>query len=225
MTPAALLATLQNADSFFPGGGSAFSWGLESLIAEGWVRNAEELARFIEGQLACRWATCDRPVMAAAFGAAQDCGALARLDRELEAMTLAEELRAGSRRAGGSLLAVHERIRTPGAARYRAALAQGSGLGHLSVVQGLVWAGAGLSLAGAEAASAHMLCAGLLGAALRLGAVGHVAAQEILLRQRPLLAVLLAQPAPQIGDICACVPATEIAAMHHESQSARLFAN
>lgn len=223
--PAALLATLQNADSFFPGGGSAFSWGLETLAADGELGDAAALADFVEAQLTCRWATCERPILVAALRAARDPAALMLLDRELEALTLARELREGSRRAGGSLLAVHERIGTPGAAEYRAAVVRGDGWGHLAVVQGLVWSGAGMTEPCVEAASAHMLCVSLLAAALRMGKVGHLAAQQILLRQRPLITALLAQPAPPVEDLCACVPAVEIAAMRHEVQAPRLFAN
>jgi urease accessory protein len=65
----------------------------------------------------------------------------------------------------------------------------------------------------------------LLGAALRLGAIGHLQAQETLLRMRPIISALLETPALPLEEIYSCAPAAEIAAMRHEVQSSRLFAN
>jgi urease accessory protein len=219
-----LLASLQNADSFFPGGGIAFSWGLETLIADGLVQGAEQVSLFVEGQLEQRWAQCDRVALVAAYRAV-DMVEIQRIDRELEAMTLALELREGSRRAGGSLLAVHERLGTPGAAQYRPCIRAGEAHGHLPVVQGYLWRAAGLSEASAQAASAHTFCVGLLGAALRLGAIGHIHGQDALIRLRPRMAALIAQPVPDVEEMYTCTPAAEIAAMRHEVQTSRLFAN
>ena len=40
---ATMLATLQHADSFFPAGTAAFSWGIEALRADRHLRTATEL--------------------------------------------------------------------------------------------------------------------------------------------------------------------------------------
>jgi urease accessory protein len=220
-----LLAALQHADSFFPAGGIAFSWGLESLHAEGAVKTQDDVARFVLGQLRHRWATCDRAVLAAAHAAAETPHVLAALDELLEAVTLARELREGSRRAGASLLDVHARLGTPCAADFREAVRAGQALGHLPVAQGCVWRGVGLGLAESEAMAGHTQCVGLVGAALRLGVIGHLAGQEILRSAREALGAVLAQPAPALDDLHATVPATEIASMRHETQAARVFAN
>ncbi|EGH21042.1 urease accessory protein UreF, partial [Pseudomonas amygdali pv. mori str. 301020] len=39
-----LLLALQQADSFFPGGAVAWSWGLETLLADGYLGNGEVVA-------------------------------------------------------------------------------------------------------------------------------------------------------------------------------------
>jgi len=220
-----LLATLQQADSFFPAGGVAFSWGLETLITEGSFRADRELHRLLIGQLERRWATFDRCALVAVFETVPDLAGVARIDQHIEAMTLARELREGSRRAGGSLLGVHERLGTSGAAEYRAAVRAGSACGHLPVVQGLVWRGAGMTVDQAQAASVHTFCVSLLGAALRLGAIGHLHAQETLVGLRAEMAKLLAQPPPNFEDCHTYTPMAEIAVMRHEVQSARLFSN
>ena len=138
------------------------------------MQGPEELGAFVAGQLEQRWAVCERPALVAAFRAGGEMDRVGTIDRELEALTLAAELREGSRRAGAALLTVHERIGTAGAADYRAAIRTGGALGHLPVVQGVVWHGAGMDEAAAQAASAHTFCVALLGAALRLGTIGHL---------------------------------------------------
>jgi urease accessory protein len=220
-----LLATLQNADSFFPGGAIAFSWGLETLITDRQVRGVEELTAFVAGQLEQRWALCDRAALVAALRCDGDMDRVGTIDRELEARTLAAELREGSRRAGLALLTVHERIGTAGAADYRGAIRSSRALGHLPVVQGAVWRGAGMDEAAAQAASAHTFCVALIGAALRLGTIGHLEGQAIVLGLRTRIADLILAPVPPVDAMVACTPATEIAAMRHEVQSSRLFAN
>jgi urease accessory protein len=220
-----LLAALQHADSFFPAGGIAFSWGLETLRTDGLLPDAEHVAQFVEAQLAQRWAVCDRAVLVAAYRTAGDLERLCRIDRELDAMTLAAEMREGSRRGGGALLAVHERLGTGGVEAFRAAIRSGAAVGHLPVVQGLVWRNVGLTQSACEAVSAHTFCVGLVGAALRLGALGHVQGQQILTRARSVTQRLLAEPVPPLESIYTCAFAAEIAVMRHEVQSSRLFAN
>ncbi len=223
--PAADLTLLQYADSFFPSGAVSFSWGLETLCADGCIVAAPEVSSFLHGQLRHRWATCDRPAVAAAHRAADDLDTVASLDHLLEAQTLAAELRDGSRRCGGALLAVHEELGTPGAEFYRALVRSGGAPGHLAAVQGLVGRGVGLTLTACEILSAHTLSVGLLGAALRLGMIGHLAAQRSLQQARELIAEILAVPAPGVETISAFTPEAEIAVMRHETAETRLFAN
>jgi urease accessory protein len=222
---AALLAALQYADSFFPSGGTAFSWGLEGLCNDRQVASPEAVQRFLEGQLRHRWATCDRPFLIAAHRASQDLEAVTALDHLLEAMTLPRELRSGAARAGAALLGIHERLGTPGAAAYRGRVRAGEAPGHLPVVQGLLLAGVGLDEQAASTVSAHALSVSVVGAALRLSVITHVDAQRILAAVRGGLAELLAAPALDVALAGVYTPATDAAAMRHETQAARLFAN
>ena len=223
--PERLLTALQHGDSFFPSGAVSFSWGLETLCAAGSVTNEADVRGFVEGQLSHRWATCDRPALLAAQRAGSDLNGVARVDEEVEALALPRGLRVGSRRAGGSLLNTHERLETPQAHGYRRLMKSGAAFGHLPVVQGLVWNAVGLSEDDAAALSAHTLCVGLLGAALRLGIIGHMASQRTLRAMRSEIGRLLALPVPAPGDLSAYTPAADIAAMRHETAEVRLFAN
>jgi urease accessory protein len=220
-----LLGALQFADSFFPSGSIAFSWGLETLRADGELVSVEQVGHFLAGQLVHRWAPFDAPVLVAAMRADGRLDRLADLDDLVEAMTLATELREGSRRAGASLLRVHAELGTSDAAEYREAVAQRKARGHLPVVQGMLWKATGLSEDVCRAVSAHTLCTGIVGAALRLGMIGHLDGQKILLKVRPVLVELLRLPPGEADDLYAYTPHAEIAAMRHEVQDSRLFAN
>ena len=220
---AALLSALQHGDSFFPSGAFAFSWGLETLHAEGAVASAGDVFDFAAGQLRYRWAPCDRPALLAAHRSIADRAAVVAVDRELEALALPTALREGSRRAGRALLGVHTRLGTAGATGYRALVLGDNAPGHLAVAQGLVWRGAGLTDTDAEAVSAYTLSVGIVGAAVRLGAIGHVDGQDILTRLRPTIVSLLAEIAPPRPG--AFTPAADIAMMRHEGRHVRLFAN
>ena len=92
-------------------------------------------------------------------------------------------------------------------------------------MQGLVGRGVGLTLTACEILSAHTLSVGLLGAALRLGMIGHLDAQRSLQQARELIADILAVPAPGVETISAFTPEAEIAVMRHETAETRLFAN
>lgn len=225
------LSALQHADSFFPSGAISFSQGLETLYADREVKDAETLATFVEGQLLYRWASMEAPALVLAHRAAGDLAALVEIDAEVEAMSLATELRDGSSRAGGALLSVHEKLGTTQASAYRALIAEKKAFGHLPVAQGLVWWAMGISEQDARAISAHLLCTGSVSAALRLGVIGHLDAQRVLLRVRSTVVQLLSMPLAAAVtdtngfDFHAYTPATEIAAMRHEVHDARLFAN
>lgn len=220
-----LLGALQHADSFFPSGSVSFSWGLETLHADRMVVTASQLAQFVEGQLRHRWATNDVCALTAAFRAEGHQDRIAAVDELVEAMTLAPEWREGSKRAGASLLNVHAKLDTPGAAEYRERVQRKTALGHMSVMQGMLWRAVGMTEETCRAVSAHTLCTGLVGAALRLGMIGHLDAQKVMLHVRPVLVDLLKLEPADAEAIHAYTPQAEIAAMRHESQDSRFFAN
>lgn len=224
MTEAArLLLALQHGDSAFPSGGFAFSWGLETLKSDGLVTDAAGVADFVGNQLARRWATSDRYFLHRAAEMAGDIEALAALDREVEAMTLASELRDGSRRAGRTLLRAHTGLGTPGVEPYQAAVRDGRALGHLPIAQAVAWIGAGMALGEAETVAAYTLAAGIAQAAVRLSLLGAIEAQVMMTTIRPRIETLLGQPVPDKPH--GFTPAAEIAVMRHETGDARLFAN
>ena len=221
--PTVLLTALQHGDSFFPGGGFAASWGLETLFTDTYVHDAETLLHFVQGQLCQRWARCDRLALVWSHRATSELEKVAAVDAELEALSLARELRAVSQRAGRALLRVHVRLKTPRAADYLERVKTGQAWGHLSVVQGLIWRGVGLDAEQASLLSGHLQVMAFVSAAIRLGFVSHIQAQLIVQRIHPTLTALLAAPLPE--SLSSFTPVSDIAMMRHETQATRLFAN
>ena len=219
-----LLTALQFGDGQFPGGGFAFSWGLETLVTDGKLARAD-FAAFLDGQLRYRWAPFDRILVAHAHAAANDLPRVLELDDLADALMTIDSARLGSRRAGAALLGTHVRLATPGAASLKASVDAGDAHGHLSIVQGIVLAGVGLDVAGALAVSAYSVAQALCTAAIRLGLIGHLDAQRALASARPAMAEIAAQPCPGLDDISTFVPVSDIAILRHAGQAQRLFSN
>jgi urease accessory protein len=207
--PVPLLTALQFGDGQFPGGGFAFSWGLESLIADGALARAG-FADFLDGQIRYRWSPFDR---------------VFDLDDLTDAFLTVEAVRIGSRRAGGALLGTHLRLGTPGAATLRDAIERHDAHGHLPVVQGAMLAGVGLDVVTTLAVSAYGTAQAFCTAAIRLGLIGHLDAQRALSALRPRVAALVAEPVQRLEDLHTVTPVADIAAMRHADQTQRLFSN
>lgn len=219
------LALLQYGDSFFPSGSVSFSWGLEGLVERGAVSDAASLSAFVTGQLRSRWAGYDRPVIAAAHGASVDAEAVAEIDGLVELTTLAAELRSASCRMGAAMLLVFARLGHSRATFYRSLIARDAAHGHLNVMQGMLWASAGLGTEEAIAISAHTFCTGLLSAAVRLGCITHLDAQKILAGSRMEAERLARAPLPSLDQISTQAMEAEITTIQHASRDLRLFAN
>jgi len=148
-----LLTALQHADSAFPGGSFAFSNGLEGLAALGTPLDRGSLSEVVTAVIRHRWAPADRVALLRAYRAGDDLDEIGTVDRELEAATLIEPLRTGSRRNGGAFLAAHWRLGTSGASALKGVVEAGRALGHLAVVQGFVWRAVGMTADDAVAIS------------------------------------------------------------------------
>ncbi len=223
--PQSMLSVLQHADSFFPGGTTASSFGLEALVQDQLVHTHSEVEAFVQAQLRFRWARFDRPVLVAASQAANDLDRLTQVDLLVDAQSLCEEARTASCRTGKALLGVHVKLKTRGAQGYQQRINDSGAVGHHSVVQGLTWTQSGLTASSIEMMSAHMFCVGLAGAALRLGLIGHIGAQTILTNTRSVAAGILSRPPEGLDSLSTFAPQQEIAMMRHETMSHRLFIN
>src|SRR5258708_10838477 len=102
-----MLSTLQaiwQADGTFPSGAFAFSYGVEGIVALRSKLDGTALAELATAIIRRRWSTFDRVALVRAFRAAGDLGAIADIDRDVEASTFGSTMRDGSRRNCGPLL-------------------------------------------------------------------------------------------------------------------------
>ena len=219
-----LLTILQHADSSFPSGSFAFSNGIEGLSAMNAPLDRRGLQDVVTLFLRHRWATSDRVALALTHRANEAFDKVAGIDHAVEAATLAEPLRTGSKRNGNALLAAHVRLATPGARELRMLIEDGEAHGHMPVVQGFVWRARGLSEAAAVAVSGYSTAAGLIAAAVRLGRIGAVEAQSVLAAALATVAELSTSIAPAAG-IESFMPWVDAAASRHARAHLRLFAS
>ncbi|HEX9469936.1 MAG TPA: urease accessory UreF family protein [Bradyrhizobium sp.] len=223
-----MLSTLQaiwQADGTFPSGAFAFSYGVEGIVALRSKLDGTALAELATAIIRRRWSTFDRVALVRAFRAAGDLGAIADIDRDVEASTFGSTMRDGSRRNGGSFLASHARLGEATALRLRDAVSSGVCLGHIAVMQGAVWQAMGLDEKLAQLASAYGVASGVTAAAVRLGAIGALEGQKVLRGCLPLIDTLVAHPVPDDAELSSFMPFLEIAAARHARADLRLFVN
>lgn len=225
------LAVLQLADSALPVGTFAHSFGLESALADGSVRDevdvADWLQEFVRGQLVTTDLLAVREVYAAVDGGAGAFADIAGIDEVLTASTLAVEAREASRTMGARLLEVAlDCFPSPLVRAYSGAVRAGECTGHYAVAMALTLAGLGIAREEAMRAYATSVLVGLTQNAVRAVPLGQAAGQRVITSLHPAItrAVATAQTLP--SDLLgACSPQLEIAQMRHEHLHARMFSS
>jgi urease accessory protein len=225
MTPDSLLGLLQLADSAFPSGAFTLSHGLETLVADGAVRSADDVAALLEVSLLDRWARADLVVLIAVHAAA-DLDEVLELDRRLSAVKLAADDRVASRRVGRRLAIEASRlVEDELLSGYVDALPDGRAEGNAAVAMGLATRGFGVPAADAALGAAWTFASGLCAAALRLGLMGHGPAQRILREARPTMRLAVERAMTgDPGDLNPSSPQLDVAMARHETATAHLFA-
>jgi urease accessory protein len=220
-----ILQAIWQADGAFPSGSFAFSYGVEGVVALRSKLDGAALAELTATIIRQRWMTCDRVALVRAFRAAGNLDAIADIDRDVEASTFGSTIREGSRRNGGSFLASHARLGEATAVRLRQAVASGVCLGHIAVMQGVVWQAMGLDEKLTQIAAVYSAASGAVTAAVRLGAIGALEGQKVLRGCLPLIDTLVAEPVPEDSELSSFIPFLEIAAARHARADLRLFVN
>ena len=227
MTDEAWLAVLQFADGLFPAGGFAHSFGLETYAQEGGVRDRAGLEAFIIAHLEGSAGPCDAvaAAVAARLAVAADVVAWVALDERLEAMKAVPETRAASRQMGRQTLRVAVALGGDAVlADLGRAVDDGLAPGHHAVVFGAALGRAGAEPVAVAAAYLHSTAALLVGAGLRLIALGQVDGQRVLAAMRPRIARLAAAAATATAaDMWSFNPGLELAGVRHAALDSRLF--
>lgn len=206
----ALLYLLQVANGSFPSGAFSHSYGLETLIHDGRITDADTLA-----DVACLWlrygvATSDGGAVAIAVQAtrANDVAMLTAVDEVLTALKLTRETREASVKMGQAFV----RTISP---RYRT--------GHYATAFGVAAADAGVRTTDALVAFLHSAVYGIVGVAARIMPLGQFDAQRVVTNAWPCI-VECAEIARGLGldDLSAPATVLDIASMRHERLYTRL---
>ncbi|PYN33545.1 MAG: hypothetical protein DME01_18010 [Candidatus Rokuibacteriota bacterium] len=223
----ALLTLLQFADGLFPAGGFAHSFGLETYVQDGRVRDRHDLEMFVAAHLEGSAGPADAAAAAIAVTLARrdDPAAWIMLDARLDAMKTVPEFRVASRQMGRQTLRIAAGI---GGDSFLAHLARAVDDGRASAHHATVF-GAAVGRGGADperAAAAYLYASAslLVGAGLRLIALGQLDGQRVLAAMRgPIERLATAAALATVDDLWSFNPAIEIAGIRHAALDMRLF--
>lgn len=222
-----MLSLLQFSDGLFPAGAFAHSFGLETYVQSGEVRDADGAEKFVRAHLAGSVATVDAVAAVNAMHAARARGILAcvRIDEILDAMKPAAELRAASRQLGRQTLRIAAALLLdPLTAEFSQLADEDRTPCHHAVVYGIAGAAQGWGAEQAAIAYLYSSSAAVTAAAVRLIPLGQLQGQRIIRSLMPSIAALAGRATQTgIAEMTAFAPALEIAAMRHERLEARLF--
>jgi len=227
MNTEAFLHILQFTDGLFPTGGYAHSFGMETCVQSGEVRDAAGVENFLSVYLEGSAAPTDAVLTLCARTAAieEDVGACIRLDHKVHATKPAAELREASRQMGKQTLRILAELNGHSLVHeFSAEIAGGEAYGHHPVAYGI--AAGVLEWPAKESAAAYLYATStvLVNASLRLMPLGQLAGQRILWNIQPLIAKLAHEiQLLREEDIWTFAPQLEISSMRHETLEARLF--
>jgi urease accessory protein len=221
------LSLLQFSDGLFPAGAYAHSFGLESFVQSGEVRDAAGVEAFLCAYLE----DCAGPTDAVALvcarrdAANENLASCLALDEMLDAMKTPSELRDASRQMGRQTLRVATHLPCHRLLEeFGKAVANEITPGHHPIVFGMIGGILGWNALEMTGAYLYSTSAALVGAALRLLPLGQLAGQRILWNVRPLIATLAEEAQDKHEtDMWSFAPALEIASMRHALLDARLF--
>ena len=223
----ALLTLLQFADGLFPAGGFAHSFGLETYVQEGRVTDRASLEDFIAAHLEGSAGPADAAAAAIAvrLSVRADAETWIELDTRLDAMKSVPEFRTASRQMGRQALRVAAGLGDdPFLARLALAVDCERTVGHHASVLGAAVGRGGAEPEQAAAAYLYATAALLVGAGLRLIALGQLDGQRVLAAMRARIERLaVAAAAASADELWSFNPALEIAGIRHATLEHRLF--
>jgi urease accessory protein len=223
----AFVRSLQLGDSALPIGRYVHSLGLEAMLAGEPSLSADEMVEVVQSFVSQGVARLDAVALAEAYRlhAERDLAGLLALDKALTARKLAPGARRASQKCGRQLSALAGSLaEDPLLDSYCDAIRSGKTDGNLAVVEGTLAAALGMPREWAVLIELRGCAAGLLSAAVRLGRLSAVRAQE-LLAQSEVVIVAASRDAlsRSMSDTCSSAIELETYAMGHDRADSRLF--
>jgi urease accessory protein len=207
---------LQLADGAFPSGGFAHSGGLEAALH---LRGVGDLEPFVDEAL---WQTA-RGALPFVRHASERPARLSDLDSAFDATSTSHVANRASRALGRALASAASRIFERPDILAIGVYAR-SGPAHHAPVFGAVFGALGVSPLETQAAWLHGVVRGVLSAAVRLGIVGPLEAQQVLATRAPLLERILASCTDLEPDQATQTsPLLELFGALHDRLDGRLF--
>lgn len=221
------LALMQLSDSFFPSGSFTLSHGLEAMVQTDQIRSAQDVEAFVHLLLHNKVGCSDLVALTHAYRASanHNPGEIRRADAALYAQTLIQVTREAQRRSGQALLLVAQSTWNNaqlGALQKDIDTHRTPGL-H-PIVFAVVGRAVHLSESDTSLAFLHNLVTGLVGAAIRLGVLGHLGAQTILRKMAAEIDTIATQALTlSLDEMWSCTPAIDIAQMSHPQMFSKQF--
>lgn len=211
--------TWQLADSAFPTGLFAHSWGLESACQHGEVNTADDLRQFADAAI-LQTGHAALPFLNVAF---QSPERLETLDAIADAFLTNQVANRASRVQGRTLLMTVERI-WPSPALFALQARAGRTRAHVAPLSGATFRAIGVSLETTQRIVVYSAARGVLSAAVRLGVVGSYEAQRMLRGCEARLDEVAHQCAElTLDDVAQTAPLLDLLQSRHDGLYSRLF--
>ena len=220
------LSKLQLSDSFFPTGAYTMSNGLEALFKKKKIKDCQ-LRGIIQVFLERQMGPADCCALGSAYESAakSDLAGILAADDALFSIKLVQEVRSASARSGAQLVrcvrAFSEDKILDG---YAGAIKKGKATGVYPVAFAVACAALCIPKQEAGTMMLYSFCVSMASAALRLGAIDHVAAQKMLHGLKPVIAKTARENIGRpLGSMWQFAPALDILQMEHEQMDSKMF--
>lgn len=216
---------LQTADSAFPVGGFAHSFGLEGMVQAELIKTSKDLNHFIHKTWLPSVTHIDFPVIRLCADAVDNTKELILLDQLAWASRATVEIRKAQQQMGAQRLQLVARLtKNPLLEKMNDKVVAGEWMANWPCVWGIEAAAMKISLHTVMQAYAYQGLSGILAAALKLISIGPTESQELLMRGlKEVPHAIRASTDIAKEDIGWFTPALDIASAKHETAYSRIF--